>query len=242
MRFLSSSLVLSFVLLLSGCLLNTKQSRVTTDYSAQVKSVGVVSLLSVQPNISYLSTSALESHFASGNLAGWNSDRLAHEILVNRMRGKGFSTRVLPLDGVLSKQKLNDWRQPLADSVSSAIYALGKSAGLDMVVVLQAQVGEDFVTGTNQKIRGYGLQRAFDTEAFIYASLFFEAYDIKKQFVVGRSEAQMSAAAPAGVWRADFENKHKQHTIDGIEGDSLRAALEDMLRNAIGSAAREAGL
>ena len=58
--------------LAAGCAVDSADSRVGSDYAAQVERVGVVSLLAPHPNVSYLGSSALESHFGQAVAAGWD--------------------------------------------------------------------------------------------------------------------------------------------------------------------------
>ena len=53
-RFLTERLIYLCCLALSGCLLNIDQVRVTPEHVERIKTVGVISLLNRQPNISYL--------------------------------------------------------------------------------------------------------------------------------------------------------------------------------------------
>ncbi len=237
------ALVYALGITLTGCFGDAKLARVSSDYAANIKSVGVVSLLSPGVNISHLGTSALESHFATVIPADWNSDRLVYDALIPRFQRKGYTVRELPRSPVLASARESDWRAPSGDnSVAEAVYALGESAGLDMVVVVQAQVSEDFVTGTNQKVRGYGLQQAFDTGPFLYATLLVEAYDIKKRFRVARAEANQVQPAAAGLWDPHYASARGTVTVSDARGAALSAALDKLVRETLGIAMQEAAL
>ena len=235
-------IALGLCCLLGGCFLNTNQARVTSDYAANVKTVGIISLLNTNPKINYLSTSAMDSRFSSAVVKGWNSDNLVYALLVPRMQRKGYTVRTLSRSGALAEAQASDWRSPLGNSVADAVYAAGEARGLDMVVVVQAQVREDFVTDTNQKVRAFGLQKAFDTEAFVYASIFVEAYDIKRRFAVGRAEGNQVEPADAGLWNSAFETHKGEVALSGGHGQALADQLTRVLTNAIGVATQEAGL
>lgn len=228
---------------LSACIFGgASQVRVTSDYTTQVKNVGVVSLLGPQPNVSRLDTSAYESNFGFAALPGWQVDALVEQVMVPRLQRKGFTVRMLPAEGPLAEAKATDWRAPIGESVAEHVYALGAAQGLDMVVVVQAQVGEDFVTDTNQNVRGYGIQRAFDTEPFTYASLYVEAYDIERRFAVGRAEGQIVEAAEAGAWLPAYDSIKGTVMVDGPAATTLRTQLTNLMTAAIGVATQEAGL
>lgn len=242
LRCLTLTAALLCVLSLSACLNNTAQSRINSDYAATVKNVGVVSLLDPKLNISYLGTSAQESVQNKVAPSGWNADRVALEVVVPRLKRTGYVTRPLARNAAMEKARNSDWRSPLADSVAAAAYALGEANQLDMVVVVQGQVDEDFVTDTNQKVRGYGLQQAFDSEPFIYATVFVEAYDIKKRFAVGRAGGHLVEPAPAGLWDPAFATRGQAPTLSEAQRAAIAEPVEQVLRTAIGIAAQEAGL
>lgn len=227
---------------IAGCFGNSAKSRVTSDYVATVKNVGVISLLSPGVNISHLAPSAQESAFSTVELAGWNTDRIAFDATVSRLKRKGFNVRPLARNAVMNKARSSDWRQPLVDSVAEEAYAMGAANGLDVVVVVQAQVDEDFVTKTNQRIRGFGLQQAFDTGPYLYATILVEAYDIKNRFAVGRATGRLSEEAPAELWRPSFEQRGQPAQLSPALQAALAEPLGTLLHTAIGIAAQEAGL
>ena len=227
---------------LSACFLNTKSTRVTGDYLATKKNVGVISLLPPHVNISYLSTSAMDSRFSDAQLANWNTDDLVREILEPRLRRKGFTVRTLGRTDALEELARSDWRSPGVDSAAADVYAIGQSAGLDMVVVVQAYVSEDFVTNTNQKIRGFGLQKAWDTEAFVYGTIYVEVYDTRKNFLAGQASGQQVAAAGEGLWSTEFESNKGFIAVSGERAAQLGTEIRTVLSNAIGVAAQEVGL
>lgn len=227
---------------LGACFLSNQNTRVTSDYVDLVKNVGVISLVRAQPNISHLSTSAMESAFASAQVAGWQSDVIVYDAIESRLRRKGFTVRRLAPNAALQAARSSDWRSPTGDSVAADIYALGASAGFDMVVVVQDAVDDDFVTDTNQRVRGYGVQKAFDTEAFLYAAIYVQAFDIGKQFVVGGAGGRQVEAAPAGAWSPAFEQTKGVIDPGRSWADSVAAPLANLLRNAVAIAATEAGL
>ncbi len=228
--------------LLSACLLNTQDVRVTAEHKTQIERVGVVSLLPPDANVSALGSSALESHFGRVAIDGWDPERIAAAVLLPRFERQGFTASMLPVQGALARARASDWRAPLADSIAEAAYAAGAEAGVDMIVVVQPQVGEDFVTDTNQNVRGYGIQRAFDTEAFVYAAVVVEAFDVDRRFVIGRAEGRQKAAAADAAWRADFSTIAGSVHADGAAAAALAGQLETLLRTSIGIAAQEAGL
>jgi hypothetical protein len=242
LRFFKPGFLLLLCLPLCGCFLATSDSRITSEYANTVKTVGVVSLLASNPKISFLSTSAMDSRFSSAVLEGWNSDALVHATLLPRLERKGYTVRAMTRNSELAAAQAEDWRAPQGDSVAEAIYAAGAAGNFDMVVVVQAQVREDFVTDTNQKVRAFGLQKAFDTEPFLYTTVYVEAYEIKRRFVVGRAEGNQIAAAPAGLWNPIFETTADEYPLTGSGAQILVDALAAQLTTAVGVAAQEAGL
>jgi hypothetical protein len=230
------------LMLLSGCLLNTQDVRVTAEHKTQIERVGVVSLLPPDANVSVLGSSALESDFGHAAIDGWDPERIVAAVLLPRFERQGFTARMLPAHGALAQARASDWRAPLADSIAEAAYAAGAEAGVDMIVVVQPQVGEDFVTDTNQNVRGYGIQRAFDTAPFVYAAVVVEAFDVDRRFVVGRAEGRQKAPAADAAWNADFDAISGTVTATGTTGAALGEQLESLLRISIGIAAQEAGL
>lgn len=230
------------LLVLAGCLSGASQPRVTSDYAALVQDVGILSLLATHPNVSYLGPSALESRFGTARIDAWDSDRIVAARLVSRLERKGYAVRPLPRTGALAAAQQVDWRAPMDNDLAAAVYAAGAAAGLDLVVVVEPELAEDFVSETNQKIRGYGVQRAFDTEPFAYAAILVTAYDIERRFVVGRAAGRQAAAAATGAWQAAFEAVDGVTEVDEATARALTTQLESLLGSAIGSAVQEAGL
>ena len=228
--------------LLCGCFAGGAQSRVTSDYAAQVKRVGVVNLIGNNPHVSHLTGSALESHFGSLRLADWDIDRLAHALLVPRFERKGYEVVMLPRTGELARAQATDWLASDSASVTEALYSAGAAADVDLIIVVQPAIAVDFVTRTNQKVRGYGLQRAFDGEAFVYATVQASAHDIERRFMVGRATAEQAVPANAGIWQADFTHIGGERVLDGDAAAALKAQIETLLTATIGSAMQEAGL
>jgi hypothetical protein len=228
--------------LLCGCFAGGAQPRVTSDYAAQVKRVGVISLLGSNPHVSHLAASALESHFGSLRIADWDIDRLAYALLVPRLERKGYQVSILPRTGDLAQAQATDWLEAQSASVSEAVYTAGAAAGLDLIIVIQPAIATDFVTRTNQKIRGYGLQQAFDGQAFVYATIQATAHDIARRVTVGRATAQQAVPAAAGIWQPDFMLIRGERALEGDAATVLQAQLEAVLTATIGSAVQEAGL
>jgi len=230
------------LMLLSACLLNTQDVRVTAEHKTQIERVGVVSLLPPDANVSVLGSSALESDFGRVTISGWDAERIVAAALLPRFERQGFTASMIPARGALAGARDSDWRAPLADSIAEAAYAAGAEAGVDMIVIVQPQLGEDFVTDTNQNVRGYGIQRAFDTEPFVYAAVVVEAFDVDRRFVVGRAEGRQKAPAEDAAWSADFDAIAGSVRADDRAGAALAGQLERLLRNSVGIAAQEAGL
>ncbi len=242
MFYLRVPLALALVMALGGCFLNTNSARVTTDYLATRKNVGVISLLTPHANVSYLGTSAMDSRFSTALMTGWDTDALVWELMEPRLRRKGFTVQRLPRNSALEELARTDWRAPGTDSAEAEIYAIGQSAGLDMIVVVQAYVSEDFVTHTNQKIRGFGLQKAWDTDAFVYGTIYVEVYDTSRNFVAGQASGQQVVAAAEGLWSNKFESNKGPRAVSGDQAEQFKAQLKTILSNAIGVAAQEVGL
>jgi hypothetical protein len=236
------AVALSVTVLLAGCFGSTTQVRVTSEYTQQVKTVGVVSLLHPWPHVSHLKSSAMESEFGDAVLAGWNAEALVRQHVVPRLQRKGFTVTMLEARGALAAARDSDWRAPEADSIAEAAYAAGAAAGVDTLIVVQPELSADFVTDTNQKVRGYGIQRAFDSEPFVYAALFVEAYDIKRRFVVGRAEGRLAEPAAAGAWIAPYDTIDGRLEVDGAAATALGEQLARLLGNTVGAGLQEVGL
>ncbi|MGE0486062.1 MAG: hypothetical protein AB7Q81_18080 [Gammaproteobacteria bacterium] len=241
-RVFALTAVVTVAVLLTGCFGSTTQVRVTSEYTQQIKTVGVVSLLHPWPHVSHLKSSAMESEFGDAALAGWNAEALVRQTIVPRLQRKGFTVTMLVPDGALAAARDSDWRAPEAASIAEAAYAAGAAAGFDTLVVVQAEVSADFVTDTNQKIRGYGIQRAFDSEPFVYAALFVEAYDIKRRFVVGRAEGRVVEPAVAGAWIAPYDSIDGRLEVDGAAATALGEQIARVLANTVGAGLQEVGL
>jgi hypothetical protein len=227
---------------LTGCLLNTSQTRVTADHTATITKVGVLSLVNAQPNISYLSTSAMESNFSNGVLKGWDADALVYEKVVQRLQRKGFDVSVIHRDDNALGIAESTWGYRDTSEIHERLFQAGAAKGIDMLVVVYPNVAEDFVTKTNQNVRGYGLQKAFDTGLFAYATIGIEAMDIKKRFIAGKAEGRQIAPLSESVWRPRYETHTGLQSIEEPHRTTIFESLSTLLTNAIGIAASESGI
>ncbi len=241
MRILALSII---SLLLSACvnLGGNNVARVTTDYAATVKKVGLLCLVDDQVNVSYLTSSAQESFFSRATLPGWDVDAQVSAVMTPNMKRKGFEVIAIPRNDELLGLYDSDFSYAKTERIHEQLAAVAKSLGLDMVVVVARNVDADRVTKTNQKIRGYGLQKAFDTGAFAYGSIYVEAYDTRKFFVVGKATGFQSAPLPEGLWQGSFETARGETTIAAQAQDEIVKIVKKVLGDAVAIAAQEAGV
>lgn len=242
MRVIRFICLLAVGLLLGSCALDSSQTRMTTEYAATVKKVGVMSLIDPHVNISFLRASALESNFARASLPNWNADALAHDALHGRLKRKGYEVIKVVPDERVRKAYGADWGFPASEPLHEAVYDLGSALGLDMMVVVARQVDADVVTGTNQNIRGYGVQKAFDTGPFAYAVVFVEAIDVRKRFAVGQAAGEQHLAIAENLWQPEFETGKGVIAIRAGNQAKIYETLRSLLTAAIGVAVQEAGL
>ena len=231
-------------LLLGGCLNigGNNVARVTTDYAATVKKVGLLSLVDDQINISYLTSSAQESFFSRASVPGWDIDAQVTATLTPNMKRKGFDVVPIPRSDSLLKLYDSDFGYARTERIHEQLATIAKDLGLDMVVVVARNVDEDRVTKTNQKIRGYGLQKAFDTSAFVYGSIYVEAYDTRKFFVVGKATGFQVAPLPDALWHGSFETSKGAITLPADVTDEILKLMKKVVGDAIAIAAQEAGV
>ncbi len=217
--------------LLSACLLDTTQPRMSSDYAARVQRAGIVSLLEPSARVSFLTSSALESHFGRLRLPGWNSERLAFDALGSRLARMGFTVSELDAGTSLDRR-----------DIAAGIYALGEREGLDLVVVVMPDNRADFVTDTNQNVSGYGIQQAFDTAPYVYAAVSVAAYDIGKRFTVAQADGHQHEPAAAGAWDPAWQTARGELSPAPAVAEALAPQLERLLGTALAVAAQEAGL
>lgn len=236
--------LLALSLLLAGCLNpgSSNVARVTTDYAATVKKVGLLSLVDDRANVSYLTSSAQESFFSRATLPGWDIDAQVAAVMTPNMKRKGFEVVPIARSESLLGLYDSDFSVARTDLIHDQLATIAKDLGLDMVVVVARQVDQDRVTRTNQKIRGYGLQKAFDSAAYAYASIYVEAYDTRKFFVVGKATGFQSTPLPEGVWQGSFETSKGEVTIPAEAQDAVVKVLKKVVGDAIAIAAQEAGV
>lgn len=228
--------------LLGGCLASGNQPRVTADYAATVDKVGIMSLIDTHPNVSNLLQSAQESRFGKLALPDWDAHELAQSVLGSRLRRKGFEVSSVEPDAAIRAAHGKDWGTAENPALREALHARGSALGLDVLVVVSRHTTPDTVTGTNQKIRGYGLQRAFDTGPHAYAVVYVQAIDIEGGVVAGAAEGLQMRTVPDQLWQTRFNDARGELTVAPDAADALREILATLLTNAIGSAAQEAGL
>ena len=228
---------------INGCFLtNSSRQPVSQDYIAQIQMVGLISLLPRHPNISYLESSAMESRFSNAVVDGWNPETLVMENFISRLKRKNLSAKILDVPAELESFKSSDWNKPTTDSIAEQIYTLGDKQNVDMILVIRPNVERDAVTKTNQNIRGFGIQRAFDTSAFVYASIHLETFDVKRKFSVGRASALQAELALEGLWKQRFFSGADRHIIKEGDTDRFQRQMSRVLNEAVGIAAREIGL
>ena len=233
---------LTLAMALHGCAFDASEARVTPEYAVTVSKVGVLSLVDAAPNLSFLRASAQESRFTRLALPGWQVDALVHEAVLPRLRRKGFEVSAIAPDDALRIANGDDWGGPGNPALREAAYALGAAHGLDTLVVIARDISPDIVTGTNQNIRGYGLQRAFDDEAHAYAVVHTTVLDVARRFVVGQARGVQQAPLPAGLWQAAFEDAGIAPTLPPAMLAKVDAMLRQLLTAAIGVSVQEAGL
>lgn len=229
-------------LIAGGCAMDSGQARVTPEYTLTVKKVGVMSLVDPLPNLSYLRSSALESNFAQLAVPGWNADALVDEVLQGRLKRKGFDVINVAPDERVRAAYGSDWGFPASEPLHAAVYDLGAALGLDMIVVVCRQVESDLVTGTNQNIRGYGLQKAFDTGPYAYAVVFVEALDIRRRFTIGAAQGEQHGPLAPEIWQPEFETAKGELAVPPVHQATVRDTLQRLLVSAVGVAIQEAGL
>ena len=236
--------VLFLSVLLCGCptVGSNNVARVTTDYAATVKKVGLLSLVDDQINISYLTASAQESFFSRATLANWNIDAQVTGIMMPKLKRKGFEVIAIPRNKQLLSVYDSDFSYAKTERIHEQLASIAKDLGLDLVIVVARHVDIDHVTKTNQKIRGYGLQKAFDSAAFAYASIYVEAYDTRRFFVVGKATGFQSAPLLEGVWQSDFEAAKGRVAIPDDVHDAVLKVLQKVVGDAVAIAAQEAGV
>jgi hypothetical protein len=224
----------------SGCLSSGHTTRLTADYAAGVRKVGVMSLLDSKANVSHLGPSAKESAFAELALSGWEPHALVNAALTERLQRRGFTVSAVEPNEIVLEALGDDWGVPDGLQLRAALYALAADLHLDMLVVASRQVSPDVVTGTNQKIRGYGIQRAFDGGPYAYAVIFVQALDVAGRFAAGAATGVQISALPAELWPKDFAGAASDVPVTGAS--AVRDILTDLVTTSLGVAAREAGL
>ena len=136
---------------INGCFLtNNSRQPVSQDYIAQIQTVGLISLLPQQANISYLESSAMESHFSNAVIDGWDPETIVIENFISRLKRKNLNTKTLDVASGLEALKNSDWNKPTTDSIAERIYALGDKEAVDMILVIRPNVQKDAVTKTKQ--------------------------------------------------------------------------------------------
>lgn len=237
-------IVLVLSLLLCGCpnLGGNNVARVTADYSATVKKVGLLLLVDDKVNVSYLTASAQESFLSRAELPGWNVDEQVAAVMLPKLKRKGYEVVPIARSAALLSVYDSDFSYAKVERIHDQLADIARNLGLDMVVVVARNVDMDRVTNTNQKVRGYGIQKAFDTGAFAYGSIYVEAYDTRKFFVVGKATGFQSAPLPQGLWQSDFESAKGTVTVPSEIYEALRKVLQKVLGDAVAIAAQEAGV
>lgn len=231
-------------LLLAGCptLGGNSVARVSGDYAASVKKAGLLSLLDDRIYVSYLTTSAQESFFSQATLGGWDIDQQVMKTVGAKLQRRGMTVVPIARTAALMKAYDSDFGYARTERIHAELDALGAELGLDMVVLVARNNDSDRVTHTVQNIRGYGLQKAFDTGPFAYATIYVEAYDTRQHFVVGRASGFQSAPLPPELWQPSFETSKGDISLPASIHDGVGQVLRKVLYDAIAIAAQESGV
>lgn len=226
---------------LAGCFNNATNARVTGEYAVTVKKVGVMALLDPAANVSHLVGSAQESRFGKLVLPDLDSHAIALAGLEQRLARRGFQVSELAADEAVLAAYGKDWGAPTDPGFHAALAARGAAAGVDLVVAVCRQVRSDDVTGTNQKVRGHGIQRAFDEPARAYAFAYVAAIDVGDGHPVGLAEGVQVESLDPALWLPGFDQAEGDMTVPPTVAAALTAQLARLLANAVGIAAQEAG-
>ena len=136
----------------------------------------------------------------------------------------------------------SDFGVAKTERIHAHLATLAQELGLDMIVVVCRNVDIDRATKTNQKLRGYGLQKAVDSAAFAYASIYVEAYDTRKFFVVGKATGFQSQQLPDGIWQTAFETAKGKVALPVEIQEVVSKVLRKVVGDAVAIAAQEAGV
>lgn len=237
-------LLAALTLVLAGCptLGGNNVARVSSDYTKSVKKAGLLSLLDDRIYVSYLTSSAQESFFSQAPLGGWDIDQQVLKTIGGKLERRGMTVVPIARTTALMKAYDSDFGYARTERIHAELDTLGAELGLDMVVLVARNNESDKVTDTVQNIRGYGLQKAFDTGPFAYATIYVEAYDTRQHFVVGRASGFQSAPLPPELWQQSFETSRGDITLPASIHDGVGAVLRKVLYDAIAIAAQEAGI
>lgn len=233
--------LLATVIALAGCL-NLDQVRVTPEHRQLKNKTGIVVLMDASPRLHHLQLSALDSTATTLQLPNWDGRRIVTDYLAERMRGMALDVRTVTYNP-------DDFPPPYDSSMAYPAYdrmrpVLGDWAaahGLDMVVVIYRQVEQDYIGESVENLIGYGLVRHGSERTDAYAALYLEAIDTSGG-LVGNSDGLKHLPVDASLWSADFEVDKSPVTVDGERGEALGAAISQVLRDAVLTAAQEAGL
>jgi hypothetical protein len=241
-------LLISIAVSLSGCLssgikLGGDSVRMTEEHAQFIEKAGVVSLVDPQPRFHFVSSSLKESNLGSIVLDDWDATATVTNLMASRLRQKGFT--VIPVDAGIPVAEAYSSSASFAepDRLRDRLLAAGKRAGVDMLVVVYRQLTKDFVTGSSQKVIGYGLyKRHREDRAFAYSTVLVEVLNVNKGYVLGKADGSAKIELDGAAWQDDLESDDGPFRLRSADAGTIREKIIEALTMSTMIAAQETGV
>ena len=228
-------------LLLTACLVGN-DVRMSAEHAQFINKVGVISLLDPYANIHYAAQEPKDIIDRKAIINGWDINQAVGEHIVQRLNQRGFATRLLNVDAQSLATYDNSWALANAQALRPKLYEIGANAGVDMIVVIYRQRVSDFISKGREKLRGYGVFKTHRVEPHLYAAVYVEALDVKKQFLLGNSDGQQAAKLSGDAWESGFSPGKEPVLLPFTANDPNADTLRELVKLASLLAAQEAGL
>jgi hypothetical protein len=241
-------LLIGITVSLSGCLgsglkLGGDTVRMTKEHAQFIDKAGVVSFIDPQPRIHFVSSSLKESNLGSMVLDDWDATAAITDLMASRLRQKGFT--VIPVDAGIPLTEAYSSSASFAepDRLRDRLLAAGKRAGVDMLVVVYRQLTKDFVTGSSQKVIGYGLyKRHGEDRPFAYSTVQVEVLNVNKGYVLGKADGSARIELDRDAWQDNFETDQGPFRLRSAHAETIRQKLIEALTTSTMIAAQETGV
>lgn len=218
--------------------------RVTAEHRQLHNRAAIVALQDPDVRLQFVAQQPTRSTQARAVVEGLDANEEIRALLATRLKGKGLA--VVPIayePTAFARAYGSSMAFAAPGQVRDELCALAAGQNVDMLVVVYRQAAKDIVEGSVENLVGHGLVR-HETTGLVhaYANISLEALTTRACALVGNSDASRSQPVDDLLWQEAFNEDRGRLSLDGEAAVALRKPVTQVLRDAVMSAAQEAGL